>query len=56
MFATPSIFLNILDMVSIIAVALIAILFYRFYLIVSGLFRNIATAKRTGLPYVVTRK
>jgi hypothetical protein len=43
-------------MISIIVMALIAVIIHQIYFIVSGLFNNIAIATRTGLLYVVTRE
>jgi hypothetical protein len=43
-------------MVSSVLLATAALVAYWIYSIVSGLWKNIAAAKRTGLPYVVARK
>jgi hypothetical protein len=44
-----------IKMVPAIAIVLIAVASYSIYSIVSGLLKNIAAAKRTGLPYIVAR-
>lgn len=43
-------------MASFIAIALVGAILYWVYSNVSGLLRNIAAAKRSGLPYVVARR
>jgi hypothetical protein len=42
-------------MVPAIAIALVALASYSIFSNVSGLLKNIAAAKRTGLPYIVAR-
>jgi hypothetical protein len=43
-------------MISTFAIILIAIPIYWIYSNISGLLRNIAAAKRSGLPYVIARQ
>lgn len=43
-------------MASTIAIAVVAIVVYWIYSNISGLLKNIAAAKRSGLPYIIVRK
>ena len=43
-------------MASTIALAIAGLAFYWIYSNISGLYRNIAAAKRSGLPYIIARK
>jgi hypothetical protein len=43
-------------MVSTVAIALTAIVSYWIYSNIAGLSKNIAAAKRSGLPYIITRQ